>query len=372
MKCASMQHSSSNKINILFVILSLEIGGMEQVVADLIRNLNLERFTPVVACLESRGPIGAEMDKLGVAVVQVGRMTPLLSFAYPGKLMKVMRDYRIDVVHVQSGCWHKAALAARLCGIGNVIYTEHGRIFPDSRAVMILDRIYAPLTRHVVAVSQNLARYMCSEVGIPAGKISVIINGIDVERFRSARVPSTTAGNIRIGIIARLAPVKDIATLLRAMAVVRRRKSLVSLSIVGDGPERDALESLANELGLSAVVTFHGFRRDIPSALKDMDIFVLSSLSEGTSITLLEAMASGKPLVVTNVGGNPAIVEQGVNGFLVPAGDPDSLAQALLKLADDARLRQSMAAANIRKVTERYSIQSMARQYEALYREIAC
>jgi len=127
-----------------------------------------------------------------------------------------------------------------------------------------------------------------------------------------------------------------------------------------------------NELGLSSVVTFHGFRRDIPEVLRDIDIFALSSLSEGTSITLLEAMASGKPVVVTDVGGNPAIVEQGVNGFLVPPAEPDALAQALLKLAEDSELRHSMAAANINKVTERYSIQAMTRQYEILYRGAAC
>lgn len=360
------------KLNVLHILLSLEIGGMEQVAADLIRHMDHEQFTPVVACLKSLGPIAAELVKQGITVIQVGRMTPMLSFAYPGKLVKLIRDYHIDVVHVHSGCWHKAALAARMCGIRNVIYTEHGRIFPDSRAVMFLDRIYALLTRHVVVVSDNLAEYMCSVVGIPTKKISVIINGIDVERFRIARCPSATDDNLRIGIIARLAPVKDIATLVRAMAIVHQHNPNLLLSIVGDGPERDFLESLVNELGLSSIVTFHGFRRDIPSVLKDIDIFTLCSLSEGTSITLLEAMASGKPVVVTEVGGNPAIVEPGVNGFLVPPGEPDTLAKALLQLADDSELRQSMAATNINKVTERYSIQAMTRHYEALYREAVC
>lgn len=371
MKFQTTNNSNHKKTNILFVILSLEIGGMEQVVADLIRNVDLEQFTPVVACLESLGPIAAELGKQGVTVVPLGRMTPLISFAYPAKLMKLIRDYRIDVVHVHSGCWHKGAMAAWLCGIRNVIYTEHGRIFPDSRKVMFLDRLYAPFTRSVVVVSDDLAEYMCSVVGIPASKISVIINGIDVERFRIARSPSGAVDNLRIGIIARLAPVKDIATLVRAMAVVHQHKPNMVLSIVGDGPERDSLESLVNELGLSSVVTFHGFRRDIPEVLRDIDIFALSSLSEGTSITLLEAMASGKPVVVTDVGGNPAIVEQGVNGFLVPPGEPEALAQALLKLANDSELRQLMAVANIDKVTKRYSIQAMARQYEILYRGAA-
>jgi len=259
-----------------------------------------------------------------------------------------------------------------MCGIRKVIYTEHGRIFPDSKAVMFLDRLYAPLTKHVVVVSVALDEYMCSIVGIPKSKIAVIINGIDVERFRAARCFPAPVDNLRIGIIARLAPVKDIATLIRAMAIVHQYNPSLLLSIFGDGPQRHFLESLVNELGLQSVVTFHGFRRDIPTVLQDVDIFALSSLSEGTSITLLEAMAAGTPVVVTSVGGNPSIVEQEVNGYLVPPGKPDTLAQALLKLAGDPSLRQAMAAANIRKVTKRYSIQAMARSYEALYRESVC
>jgi glycosyltransferase involved in cell wall biosynthesis len=237
---------------------------------------------------------------------------------------------------------------------------------------MFLDRLYGPLTRHVAVVSDSLAEYMCGTVGIPSKKISVIINGIDVERFLSSQTFSTSGDRLRIGIIARLAAVKDIATLVRAMAIVHQHNPSLLLSIIGDGPERGYLESLVNELGLSSVVTFHGFRRDIPEVLREIDIFTLSSLSEGTSITLLEAMASGKPVVVTNVGGNPSVVEQGVNGILVPAGEPDLLAQALLKLASDSKLRQSMATANINRVTECYSIQAMARHYEALYREAIC
>jgi len=369
---SKQEGKQQQKIRVLFVILSMEIGGMEQVVADLIKHLDRNQFTPIVACLESLGPIAVELKKQGISVLQVGRIIPILSFIYPAKLIGVMRGYNINVVHIQSGCWHKAALAARLCGIRNVTYTEHGRIFPDSRVVMFLDRLYSPLTRNVVTVSDKLADYMHSTIGIPKKKISVIINGIDIKRFQIANSSSSIDDLVRVGIIARLAPVKDIATLVRAMSIVRHHNPHILLSIIGDGSERDSLESLVRELGLGNVVTFHGFRRDIPQMLQEIDIFTLSSLSEGTSITLLEAMASGKPVVVTNVGGNSAIVEQGVNGFLVPAGEPELLAQSLLKLADDPMLRQTMATANINKVVKYYSIQAMARGYEALYRETVC
>lgn len=360
------------KLRVLHVLLSLEIGGMEQVAADLIKHLDSEQFIPVVACLESLGPIADELIRQGIEVVKVDKMIPILSFFYPGKLIKLIKKYRIDIVHVHSGCWHKAALAAKLCGLCNIIYTEHGRIFPDSRVVMLLDRFYSPLTKTVVVVSENLAEYMCIEVGIPAKKIKIIINGIDVERFQVARNPVVASENIRIGIIARLAPVKDISTLVRAMVIIHQRKPDMQLTIVGDGPERESLESLVKTFSLTSVVTFLGFRRDIPTILKDIDIFTLSSLSEGTSITLLEAMAAGKPVVVTNVGGNPAVVEEGVNGFLVPSGNSDALAHALLQLAENISLMRDISSANIHTVTQHYSIQVMARHYESLYRESLC
>lgn len=360
------------KTRVLHVVLSLEIGGMEQVVADLIKSTNQDEFVSVVACLNDLGPIAEELISVGVQVLKVDSMTPIVSYLYPGKLIRIIREQKIDVVHVHSGCWHKTAIAARYCGVKKIIYTDHGRKFPDSSKVMILDRLVSPITRHVVAVSDNLGKYLRVNVGIPEKKVKVIINGIDVDRFLIARNLVTSNVCLRFGIIARLAPVKDIATLIRAMAIVRQHNPHVLLSIVGDGPERDSLESLVNELGLAQVISFLGFRRDIPSVLKEIDIFVLVSLSEGTSITLLEAMASGKPVVVTDVGGNPAIVEQGVNGLLVPPGDSEVLAQALLNISVDSELRQSMATANINKVTEHYSIQSMARHYEVLYRDTTC
>jgi L-malate glycosyltransferase len=366
------KNSHQNKYNILVVILSLEIGGMEQVVADLVKHVNQERFNTVVACLKSLGPIAAELADCGIRVVQVQRMTSLWSFVYPRNLIAMMQNYSLDVVHVHSGCWHKAALAARLCGIDNVIYTEHGRFFPDSKTLMFLDRLYSPLTKHVVAVSDYLSDYMSSVVHVPKRKISVILNGVDVERFRIARCTPFKSDGLHIGIIARLVPVKDITTLIRAMAIVHNHDPTLVLFIIGDGPERSDLESLVNKLGLSSIITFRGYLRDIPEVLKDIDIFALSSLSEGTSITLLEAMASGKPVVATNVGGNPAIIEEGINGFLVPPREPEDLARALLKLAADSAMRQSMAEANINKITKHYSVEAMTCHYENLYQGLPC
>ena len=351
---------------VLHVILSLEIGGMEQVVADLVRSLDRGRFTPIVACLQALGPIAEELSSRGIRVIKVPAMASKLSFLYPGALIRVVRETGAGIVHAHSGCWYKAVIAARLAGVRRIVYTEHGRRYPDTAAVMFADRVFSRWTSRVVAVSGELAEYLRDVVGIAGGKVTVIINGVDLSRFPSPGAPRA-GGPVRVGIIARLAPVKDIATLLRAMKIVALAHPGTLLEVVGDGPERGGLEKLAAELGIRGAVRFLGFRRDVPEVMAGFDIFTLCSLSEGTSVTILEAMAAGKPVVATAVGGTPALLNDGVNGFLVPAGDPERLAGALAALVGDGELRGSIGAANREKVQRRYSLQAMVRRYEELY-----
>lgn len=351
---------------IVHVILSLEIGGMEQVVSQLLLNLDRKRFNPVVVCLNSLGPFSEELRERGITVVKLPAMTSVLSYLLPYGLMKVIKEVKADIVHVHSGCWHKAAMAGFLSGVGTIIYTDHGRHCPDIASVIRLDRVFSRITTHVVGVSQDIAEYMVRVVGVPNSKIRCIINGIAEDKFSVARrAQEPFAG--QLGIIARLSPEKDVATLIRAFKLLHDDMRDVTLKVVGDGEERGMLEQLAESLGLAGSVHFLGFRRDIPEVLADIDIFVLSSLSEGTSITLLEAMASGKPVVVTNVGGNPAVVRDGINGCIVPPADPAALASALRGLLADRVLREKMSAANIRCVHEHFSLKSMTSAYESLY-----
>lgn len=361
-----MNNVIKNKKNILIVILSLEIGGMEQVVFDLITSLNKDKYNIKVICIHSFGQISNELKSLGIQVIKLDDMIPLVSFLFPYNLIKEIKDFKADIIHVHSGCWHKAAMAGWIAGVDKILYTEHGRYFPESNKLVLLDNIFSRITTNVITVSENLATYMHEVIGISKNKISVIINGINVDKFIPSRDLDRLSAK-RIGIIARLAPVKDIGTLLRAMRIVIDAYTDVQLDIIGDGPERAFLEDLTKELNLSKSVNFHGFRRDIPEVLFPIDIFVLSSISEGTSITLLEAMAAGKPVVVTNVGGNPAIIEDGVNGFLVPSQDPERMADAIIRLIKENETRRKMGQANIRKVENNYSIQAMALQYENCY-----
>ena len=351
---------------VLHVILSLEIGGMEQVASTLVLNLDPRRFRSVVVCLQKLGPLEEVLRNAGITVILLDTMIPVVSFLFPYELIKVVREYDVDVVHVHSGCWHKAAMAGFLAGVPNIIYTEHGRRVPDLKKTIILDRIYSVITRHVICVSRELANYMARVVGVSRGKISCVINGIDETKFVAARTPQPEHGG-RLGIVARLSPEKDLVTLLQAIRLVHERGVAVKLSVAGDGDERHRLELLTASLGLSGVVTYLGFQRDIQAMLKEIDIFCLTSLSEGTSISILEAMAAGKPVVATRVGGTPSIIADGVNGLLVPPQDPPAFADALMRLMSDRALRERMSSATLRAVQERFSLSVMTQAYEACY-----
>lgn len=353
-------------INVLYVILSFEIGGMEQVVSDLILSIDKKKFSPIVVCLNSLGPIASELESRGIKIIKLPPMMPVLSYLFPLQLIRIIRKYQISVVHTQSGCWHKAAIAGFWGGVNTIVYTDHGRHVPDIKKIMLLDRLYSFITDHVVGVSQELADYMANAVGVSRAKVSCIINGIDINKFEPAQRTQKDFAD-RIGIIARLAPVKDISTLLHSIKLLHDRGMKVSLTVAGDGPERELLEKLAVSLDVNNSVTFLGFRRDIVNVLSEMDIFVLCSISEGTSITLLEAMAAGKPVVVTNVGGNPAIIKDGINGLLVLPKNPELLADALSRLISDKALREQMSVTNINTVHQNYSLRSMAAAYEKLY-----
>ena len=354
------------KIVVAHVILSLEIGGMEQVVVDLVKAIDRGRFEPVVVCLMRLGPLGEELKALGVSIHLLPSMTPIVSFLYPAPLVKILRQVSAEVVHVHSGCWFKGVVGARLCGVKRVIYTLHGATYGRTVVETLLERIAATFTSRIVTVSDDLALQLKEAGHLPMEKVSVIINGIDTERFASV-TGNPVSGRVRIGIIARLDPVKDLGTLLRALQLLFDMGVSADLAIVGDGPERERLEALSAELGLGSHVTFHGFQRDTLQRLAEIDIFALSSLREGTSISILEAMAAGRPIVATAVGGNPALIADGVNGLLVPPSDPIAFSQALLKLINHQELRTQMSENNRLKSQQKFSLGAMKEKYEELY-----
>ena len=354
------------KIVVAHVILSLEIGGMEQVVVDLVKAIDRGRFEPVVICLMRLGPLGEELRALGLSVHLLPPLTPIVSFLYPAPLVKILRQVGAEVVHVHSGCWIKGVVGARLCGVKRVIYTLHGATYGRICTQKLMERVAAALTDQIVTVSSDLKGQLDAAGHMPMAKVAVIINGIDTERFRSLPLPAP-GHPLRIGVIARFEPVKDLGTLLRAMKILQNEGLFPALDLIGDGSERGALEGLATELGLTNQVSFHGFQRETLQYLAAIEIFANTSLSEGTSISILEAMAAGKPVVATAVGGNPALIAEGVNGLLVPPCDPAALAQALKRLIGDESLRRQIGMVNREKARNEFGLAAMTRQYAGLY-----
>jgi glycosyltransferase involved in cell wall biosynthesis len=245
------------------------------------------------------------------------------------------------------------------------VNTQHGRGCGGGWKGLWQFRLANRLTDRVVGVSEDATKLCQSQDRWSAGRMQCIWNGIDVDRFRYAG-PSSQPVAISVG---RLSPEKDFPTLLRAARIVSGQHPRFRLKIVGDGAERPRLEQLARELDLQGHVEFLGERKDIPDLLRTAGFYVSSSKTEGISLTLLEAMAVGLPIVATRVGGNPEIVVEGLTGKLAPPLNPDALAAAMHVMLSDRDRWPAMGQAARARIEESFNVRHMVSRYEALYRD---
>jgi glycosyltransferase involved in cell wall biosynthesis len=370
----------TSPVRVAFVLHAMQVAGAEVLVKETIHRLGSD-IEPTVLCLDAVGPLGRQLQEEGVDVVSLGRK-PGRDWKVSWRLARELRERDIEVVHAhQYTPFFYAALARALSGFrARLILTEHGRHFPDvvsplRRAVnrLLLDRV----ADAVNAVCEFSARSLCHQDGFSGGRIEVIENGIDVERYTTSA--DRLALRHRLGLdpgrryianVARFHPVKDQATLLTAFAAVAAERPEVDLLLVGDGARRAALEGQVAELKLGTRVHFLGVRADVPEILQAVDIFALTSVCEAASLTLLEAMAAGLPVVVTAVGGNPEIVRHGREGLLVPRGDPDATAAALLRLLDDPELTGELGRRGQERVCLHYRLEQTVAAYGDLYKRL--
>ena len=366
-----------SRISVLHIVLSTATGGMENVIYNLVSAHNQDRLKLHVACLESVGPLSEKLKAKGVATDLLPRMTPGVSMVYPSALISYIREFGCQIVHTHSGCWAKVAIACAWIPKVKLVYTDHGRAFPELRDRIFWDRVSVKFTDRVVAVGEPLREYLINTVKLPEEKVMTIRNGIDTERFKPSpssrdavrRELGYSAEQVVIAMVARLAPVKNHRLLIDTFAKLSSTNQTVRLLIIGDGDLRGALENQVAELQLFDKVKFTGDRPDVDRLLCAADIATLSSQSEGISLTLLEAMSTGLPVVATNVGGNPTIITEGHDGFLV-GQDTESFATALAKLAASDSLRKTMGAAARKTIEQKWSVNQMADQYEELYAEL--
>ena len=359
-----------------FVVHVMQVAGAEVLTREIIQRLE-GRIVPTIFCLDAVGQIGQDLRDGGVDVVCFGRK-PGHDWGVARRMARATRERKLDIVHAhQYTPFFYAALAKLLHPQPRLVLTEHGRHYPDvvipvRRALnrLLFDR----LANAVTACSEFSARGLKRSDGFAGARIEVIDNGIEVESYGPAR--NLAVSKRRLGLdpdrsyvihVARHHPVKDQATLLRGFAIASSNLPNVDLLMVGDGPLRLDLERLAIDLGIPDRVKFLGIRSDIPELMQVSDAFALTSLSEAASLTLMEAMATGIPSVLTNVGGNPEIVRHEREALLFPRSDASAFASALRRLFQEPGLAQKLGAAGRVRARERYRLEDTVEQYYGLY-----
>ncbi len=370
------------KIKILHVLDSLGVGGMERVVIDVVNGLDHSRFDQAVCCVSRKGEAAWRLRD-GVLCIDLGKGDGA-DYLAPLKIARVIRREAPDIVHSQSWSGVDAAIAKLLTG-ARLVHSEHGRNYPhlDSEPLKrrIARRGIYNLAGAVFAVSRETRDYYCRETGFPCDRMRVITNGIDVRRIDDSSGGAREelgigADDFVIGTVARLDATKDTITLARAFARLYRsqvpaskggREPGLRLLIAGGGALSKAIEDFVAEQGLNGAVIFTGVRHDVPRLLGAMDLFALSSLSEGMPITVLEAMSARLPVVATNVGALPELVEEGLTGFLVEPKDDQALAERFARLYSNHDLARRFGQEARRKVEREYSLDLMLRRYTELY-----
>jgi glycosyltransferase involved in cell wall biosynthesis len=362
-------------LRVMFVITSMPVGGMESLLVDLIRRLDRSRIEPELCCLKYFDVLGEVLAK------EVPTFTGLLKNKYEvavfWRLKKLLRQRRIDAV-VTVGAGDKmfwGRLAAWRAGVPVICSALHSTGAPDR--VQFLNRLLAPLTDAFIAVAEPQGRYLAEHEGCPADRIRVIHNGVDVEKFHP-RWPvaalqqefGLTPGKPVVGIVAALRPEKNHELFLQAAELIHRSLGSTKFLIIGDGPRRGELQSLAGELGLNDAVRFAGTRKDVSEALSLIDVFMLTSHIEASPASILEAMACEIPVVATRVGSVAETVLDGRTGYLVEPGDAYQLAQRTLELLCHPDHAALLGRAGREQVIAHWSVERMVSGYQDLIADL--
>jgi len=361
-----------NKIKILHVLPSLEIGGMETALIHLINGLDPTLFENFIYCFDSQNAKEPLQDRLHNPDIPIFKFYKGDGIAYglPWRISRILKNENIDIIHTRNfAALLYGAIAARFTTTPSVISDIRGHL-PDDQGAKAKRLSF--LISQFVTVSNDLKNILIEKYKIPGNKIRTIYNGV-IERQPTTPAQSTRTRlglgpeNFVIGTVGRLEPVKDYGTLVRASQPILQENSAARLLFVGDGSQRAALEKLAQELGIASQTIFTGYQHEVDIFLPAMDVFILTSISEGISNVLLEAMTHAIPIVATAVGGNPEIVVGDETGFLVPVGDVLALTEKIRHFADTPDLRQKMGAAGRRRVQQQFSMQQMIAAYQHLY-----
>lgn len=371
-------NGAARKVNVLFLTTGLGIGGAEIVVRDLARALDRTRFNVSICCIKALGPIGRELQAEGIDISVLEADPEKTDYFSALKLRRLARQKQVDVIH--SHTTHSLSVAA-LCrcvtpGV-KVVHTFHFGNYPHKPAkTLLMEYLFSRLVDRLVAVGEVQRGQIKSTYRLSDSAIGTVRNGVQLPVPGAGdptfRTRIGAEGKVLVGTIATLIPQKGLADLLEVARRVRDVRDDVHFVLIGEGDLRGDLERIRRERGLEETVTLTGWVANAASvALPSFDVYFQPSLWEAMSISILEAMAAGKPVVSTLVGEAPHLIEHGVDGLLFPPGDVESMAAAILDLAGDDVRRRTIGGSAARKVAERFTVAHMARAHEQLYTELA-
>ena len=372
---------------ICHVVYRFAVGGLENGVVNLINHLPSDRWRHAVVSLTDIDPtFAARIRTPGVALHALHK-PPGQGFRQWPALARLFRQLRPTIVHTRNLAALEAQLPAWWAGVPGRVHGEHGRDAEDpdgiSRKHQWMRRAYRPFVQHTIALGRELADYSLNRIGIPPGRLHTIYNGVDTERFHPAASgrqplagsPFNDPALWLVGTVGRMQTVKAQPVLARAFALALQQqptlRTRLRLVLVGDGPLRAECESVLRQAGVAELVWFAGERGDVPDVMRGLDCFVLPSLAEGISNTILEAMSSGMPVIATKVGANEELVVPGSTGGLVRPGDADAIASSMIEYCSDPALARRLGQAGQRRAIELFSLESMVRSYETVYLRIA-
>ncbi len=366
------------KKKILHLTFDMRIGGTEQVIKNLIEGRDKDSFEMSIFCLEKPiGPFGQMLIDRGVSVTAIQRKEGF-DFSVIRQIRAHIKQHKIDILHChQYTPWVYGTLAAISIGI-RVIFTEHGRFYPDKTSWKrkVINPLLTLFTDKITVISKATRQALVDYEYIPEHKIEVIYNGIiplkaDPEKTKKLKLKLGIKESTRVlGTIARFDPIKNHSMMINAFEILLDQCPDTVLIMVGDGEERENIEKQIDDLSMHANVILTGYISEPESYLACMDIFLLSSLSEGTSMTLLEAMSLSKPCVVTKAGGNAEIIEHEVNGIVTENGDEIAFADGVNELLDNPGKRKSMARASFQRYQQYFTVSQMVEKYQQIYRPI--
>lgn len=378
------------------VIHRLDFGGLENGLVNLVNRMPADRYRHAVLCLSGVNPdFRQRIRREDVRVLSLDKRPGKDPATYL-RMWRLLRRLRPDVVHTRNLGTVDMQWIAALAGVSHRVHGEHGWEASDPQGLsprsLRIRRACRPMIHRYVPMSSDIARWLEEQVGVEPARIRQLYSGVDTDRFEPAEEPSPLPlpakpgegarrtgegpgeGPITIGTIGRLDPVKNQVSLLTALKSILDRDPALGrrlrLVIVGGGPLREKLEVQARSLGIAEQVDFTGARSDTPELLRSFDVFALPSLNEGISNTILEAMASGLPVVATRVGGNPELVLDGLTGRLCDPSGPEALTGALLAYVTDPAARRAHGEAGRARVVQNFSLDAMVQRYLDLYDEL--